>query len=308
MIGAGRRKEAGKMSDHDAPRIDELLRSAGASLRASRSACEVALAIAGRVAERCELRSSFVVGLNGAQGSGKTTLAFLIGLALGKFWGKKAVILSLDDFYLPKRARQDLARSVHPLCATRGVPGTHDCPLLLRVMSRLLAADDATKTVSPRFSKLADDRVGPAHWAVFEGRPDAVLLEGWCVGLPADKLPPWQSPINALEREADPNGAWWRWSVACLAESYTALWKMLDLLVVIELPNLDAVIASRLKQEHGLQPEGGEPVRRMNAAEVERFVQHFERYTRAMWGVMPSLADIVVRRDAEFRYALTPAA
>jgi D-glycerate 3-kinase len=296
------------MSDHDAHRIDELLRDAGASLRVNRSACEVALAIAGRVAERCQPRSSLVVGINGAQGSGKTTLASLIQRALGKFSGKKATILSLDDFYLPKSARQDLARTVHPLCATRGVPGTHDCPLLLQVMSRLLVADDASKTAIPRFSKLADDRVDPADWAVFEGRPDVILFEGWCVGLPADRLPPWRSPINALEREADPNGDWWRWSVACLAESYTAFWKMLDLLVVIELPDLEAVIASRLRQEKDLQPEQGGAVRRMNAAEVERFVQHFERYTRAMWDVMPSLADIVVRRDAEFQYVLEPAA
>lgn len=282
--------------------VDALLRSAGASLRVNRSACEVALAIARRAAERCQRRDPLVMGLNGAQGSGKTTLASLIGLALGMFSGKKTAILSLDDFYLPKSARRGLARSVHPLCATRGVPGTHDCRLLMQVMSRLLAADDVSKTAIPRFSKLADDRVDPADWAVFEGRPDVIVFEGWCVGLPADRLPLWQSPLNDLEREADPNGDWWRWSVACLAESYAALWKMLDLLVMIQLPDLDAVIASRLRQEESLQSERGGTIRRMNAAEIERFVQHFERYTRAMWDAMPQLADIVVRRDAEFHY------
>jgi D-glycerate 3-kinase len=296
------------MSDHDMHRVDELLRSAGATFRVNRSVCEVAIAIAGRLAEHRQLSHPLVVGLNGAQGSGKTTLASLIKLALDKFWGKKAAILSLDDFYLPKKARQALARSVHPLCATRGVPGTHDYRLLMQTMSRLLVADDAAKTALPCFSKLADDRVDPAQWAIFEGRPDVILLEGWCVGLPADKLPPWRSPINALEAEADPNGDWWRWSVACLAESYTALWGMLDLLVVIELPDLDTVIASRLRQEEDLKPERGGSVHRMSAAEVARFVQHFERYTRAMWDVMPSLADIVVRRDAEFQYVLEPAA
>lgn len=294
------------MSDHDAHMIDELFRNAGARLRVNRSACEVAIAIAGRAAEHRQIHYPVVVGLNGAQGSGKTTLASLIGLALDKFSGKKAAILSLDEFYLPKSARQDLARTVHPLCATRGVPGTHDCHLLLQVMSRLLVADGASKTVIPRFSKLADDRVDPADWAVFEGRPDVILFEGWCVGLPADRLPPWRSPLNELEREADPNGDWWRWGVACLAAGYTALWKLLDLLVVIQLPDLDAVIASRLRQEETLQPGQGGAVRRMNAAEVERFVQHFERYTRAMWDAMPSLADIVVRRDAQFHYVIEP--
>ena len=38
-------------------------------------------------------------------------------------------MLSLDDLYLPKAERLRLARDVHPLLATRGVPGTHDVAL-----------------------------------------------------------------------------------------------------------------------------------------------------------------------------------
>ena len=42
---------------------------------------------------------------------------------------ERAVTFSMDDLYLGRAARVDLARRIHPLLATRGVPGTHD-PML----------------------------------------------------------------------------------------------------------------------------------------------------------------------------------
>src|SRR5210317_1835774 len=71
-----------------------------------------------------------LLAVNGCQGSGKTTVCdYLRSLLMSEF-GRRVVSLSLDDFYLSRLERQDLARSVHPLLATRGVPGTHDMALL----------------------------------------------------------------------------------------------------------------------------------------------------------------------------------
>src|SRR4051794_14728731 len=66
-----------------------------------------------------------LLGLCGAQGSGKSTLAARLAARLGAR-GQRAAILSLDDLYLPRAERARLARDVHPLLATRGVPLTHD--------------------------------------------------------------------------------------------------------------------------------------------------------------------------------------
>jgi D-glycerate 3-kinase len=52
-------------------------------------------------------------------------------------YGVSAVVLSLDDFYLTKAARAALAESIHPLFATRGVPGTHDLTLLNETINAL---------------------------------------------------------------------------------------------------------------------------------------------------------------------------
>src|SRR5262249_32807486 len=89
------------------------------------------------------------VALAGPQGSGKATDARVLQLLLREA-GLKAVTLSLDDLYLPKAARVRLARDVHPLLATRGVPGTHDVALGVDVLHRLARTGE---TQLPRFDK-----------------------------------------------------------------------------------------------------------------------------------------------------------
>lgn len=51
--------------------------------------------------------------------------------------GLAAVALSLEDFYLTRQQRAEFARRVHPLVQTRGVPGTHDIALVLKVIEAL---------------------------------------------------------------------------------------------------------------------------------------------------------------------------
>ena len=75
------------------------------------------------------------MGLSGCQGSGKSTLVKAIAHVLEDVHHVNAVVLSLDDFYLTKAERELLARTVHPLFATRGVPGTHDLDLLRQTLS-----------------------------------------------------------------------------------------------------------------------------------------------------------------------------
>ena len=48
--------------------------------------------------------------------------------------GLRAAILSLDDIYLSGADRLQRANTIHPLLATRGVPGTHDVGLGLQLL------------------------------------------------------------------------------------------------------------------------------------------------------------------------------
>ncbi len=250
------------------------------------------------VAERIAgLSKPSLVGLNGAQGAGKSTLAKLIVADLDR-GGLRSVLLSLDDFYLTKAERERLAREVHPMCGTRGVPGTHDVALLETTLAAL--AGDG-ETALPRFDKLVDDRLPRHQWPTFAGRADVIVLEGWCVGLRSDDLPPWSSPINELEAECDSDGAWFAWSSAALERAYDPLWRRLDLLVSIEVPGWETVIESRLRQEQEAVAASGRAG--MDRAQITRFAQHYERYTRALWAAMPHQADILLRRNEKFGYS-----
>ena len=76
-------------------------------------------------------------GIQGSQGSGKSTCASFLKLILESEYGLKVVVSSIDDFYLTREERQHLANDVHPLFLTRGVPGTHDIQLYLMCLKPL---------------------------------------------------------------------------------------------------------------------------------------------------------------------------
>ncbi len=228
-----------------------------------------------------------LIAIAGAQGSGKSTLAAEAARALS------CATLSLDDVYLTRAERADLAARVHPLFAVRGPPGTHDLALLDRTVSRLRAARPGDRTPVPAFDKLADDRRPEADWPVFESRPRAVLLEGWCLGATAQEPAEFADPINKLERHLDPDG---RWRVAindALEGDYARLFATFDALLFLRAPDFDRVLDWRTEQEAGLT---GAPVSEGRRVALSRFVQHFERITRHMLsgGVA---ADVVVELD-----------
>ncbi len=280
------------------------------ALPANASSAMVVARIMRRILAHRSGEKPVVLGLSGAQGSGKSTLSALLELGMARIAGRRVAVLALDDFYLPRPDRQALARTIHPLCATRGVPGTHDIALLLATLNQLATACADTQSRWPRFDKLSDDRAPADQDMLCIGRPDLVVIEGWCVGLPANRLPTWAGPINALEAEADPDGLWQAWSRAQLAAHYTPLWARLDLLVGLRLPDIATVVASRLLQEQRMQAEQrdrhGMNEQGMNEAAVWRFVQHYERMTLTLWDALPELADLLFERTAGFDYRAVP--
>jgi D-glycerate 3-kinase len=144
-----------------------------------------------------------IVGIAGAQGSGKSTLAIAIKNRMDAEHVPTA-LLSIDDLYLTKAERVALARDVHPLLRTRGVPGTHDVSLGL---SLIAALDRGEAVALPRFDKGTDDRLPSARWDRAPAGTRLLLLEGWCVGARPQRADALNTPINALEREEDAGAA-----------------------------------------------------------------------------------------------------
>jgi D-glycerate 3-kinase len=234
-------------------------------------------------------RGPLVVGLTGPQGSGKSTLAAKAPERLAAA-GLRAAVLSLDDLYLPKADRQRLAADVHPLLATRGVPGTHDVALGLEVLDRLASAG---RTAVPSFDKGVDDRRPPSAWPIVDGPIDLVVFEGWCVGARPQPEAALAAPVNDLERSRDPDGVWRHYVNAALAGPYQALFGKIGFQALLQAPSFDVVLGWRLQQEHDLRARS--PGKGQTDAEIAVFIQHYERLTRWIAEEMPGRAEAAVQ-------------
>jgi D-glycerate 3-kinase len=231
-----------------------------------------------------------VVGLCGAQGSGKSTLAN----ALARRFSNRDIstaIVSIDDLYYTRRERDVLARQVHPLMRTRGVPGTHDIALGLTVFAGI---DAGVATPLPRFDKSTDDRMSPTDWHIASADTRLVIFEGWCVGARPQPISALVEPINDLERAEDAEGHWRRHVNAELAGSYQLLFDRIDLQVLLAAPDFQTVFVWRIEQERALRAQTGLG---MTNDAVIHFVRHYERLTRHILAEMPERADLLIQLD-----------
>ena len=253
-----------------------------------------------------------LVGINGAQGTGKSTLAHFLAEFLKASAGLNVFVLSLDDLYMTRSERRLLAERVHPLLATRGVPGTHDVALAMRLLDAM-AAEKAGETGemeilrSPRFRKELDDRVAEADWHSVNLPVDVVLFEGWCVSARPQPMEALESPVNAFESSADAEGIWRGFVNDALAGAYADLFARIDHTVLLRVPSFDCVLDWRREQEAKLRlscADSGsfEGQHFMSESELIEFIAHFERLTRWMLVDMPSFAEVLVdfNRDRSF--------
>nr|WP_129794463.1 kinase [Sphingosinicella sp. CPCC 101087] len=229
-----------------------------------------------------------LAGISGPQGSGKSTMAAFVAALLEKS-GLPTAVLSLDDLYLD---REDRPTALHPLFATRGVPGTHDVALGLDVIDRLFAGGGNI----PRFDKARDRRRPPAEWDNFPRSAGVVLLEGWCVGAGPEDETALAAPINRLEAEEDPAGIWRRQVNAFVAGPYRTLFDRIGFLVYLRAPSFDCVLRWRTLQERKLRALEGKRAG-MDDSELARFVSHYERLTRHLAATLPARADLLVHLD-----------
>lgn len=238
---------------------------------------------------------AFILGINGGQGTGKTTLSNFLAELLRDTHGLSVAELSIDDIYLTRAERRALAQRVHPLLQTRGAPGTHDVELGRTIIERLCTLRAGEIMALPKFDKSADDRQPPDKWLRVTGAVDLVIFEGWCVGSTPQPPEDLALPVNRLEADEDSDCTWRCYVNKQLASSYAALFSKLDALIFLRAPSFDAIYRWRLEQEHKLAASAAPGAAHvMSDAEVARFVQHYERITRHNLARLPALADVVL--------------
>ncbi|MDX1750103.1 MAG: HAD-IIB family hydrolase [Methylophaga sp.] len=239
-----------------------------------------------------------IIGIHGAQGSGKSTLAECLVQLLITQHHQTAIALSLDDFYLTHQQRIDLANTVHPLLATRGVPGTHDIELALTTLDKLLS--ERKDIAIPRFDKAHDDRFPIEQWPVLEVAPKFIILEGWCMGAYPQSDELLTLPVNALEQNDDPDAYWRRYVNQKLEQDYPALFQRIDSWIMLKAPNFDCVYNWRLEQEEKLQQTAVTVSNKiMSAEDISRFIQYYQRITQHCLENLPEQMDYVFELNME---------
>ncbi|PKM18095.1 MAG: kinase [Gammaproteobacteria bacterium HGW-Gammaproteobacteria-15] len=230
-----------------------------------------------------ELPHTVVIGISGAQGSGKSTLAAMLAQMFSAT-GCNAAAVSLDDYYLSKALRRQLAENVHPLLAQRGVPGTHNIAQALADARAVLAG---VPVALPWFDKALDE---PAA-ALPAQTLDILIVEGWCLGVPAQTDAELATPVNELEAKADADGRWRHYVNQQLAGPYAEYWRLLTPLIWLQAPDWDCVCRWRAQQERKLWQSRGKG---MTDAELARFMLPFQRLTQASWQLLPQQASYII--------------
>ena len=240
-----------------------------------------------------------IIGINGLQGTGKTTLSYFLKLILEKDFQKKVVSFSIDDFYLTHLARQKLAQTIHPLLGTRGVPGTHDYSLLSDVFEKLKKGE---RCLIPVFDKALDDRAPEEQWQQVGSSADIILFDGWCVGSTPQNQDELDRPVNSLEQRDDSNGVWRRYANDMLTNYQENIFNQLHMLIMLQPPGFESVFAWRKLQENKLRESSSVDRmanRIMDDSELQHFIQHYERISRHSLSTLPDIADVCIKINAQ---------
>lgn len=303
------RSQPSEITTQAAQRINDLIRHEALPPSYQANIETYLVPLASRVAAwQQALDRPLILGLNGAQGTGKSTVALFLQSLLNEAHDCPCARFSLDDIYLTRAEREGLAASIHPLLLTRGVPGTHDLLLGQQVIDGLLVDDPSHETPIPAFDKAIDDRLPKHEWPVFKGQAQVVLIEGWCLGAKPEHDPErLAKPVNKLEKYEDQDGLWRQYVNDQLWGPYAWFVDQIDRLIMLKAPSMESVVRWRTLQEQKLAQkvgnapeEGGKPARKvMGASDLARFIMHYERITRRCLAEMPARADVVLEIDQD---------
>lgn len=222
-----------------------------------------------------------LVGVAGAQGSGKSYQCRLLAMSNQPRFAH----FSLDDVYFTHAEREETARLdaenhnkyfpellpdpevLKEALATRGPPGTHDLALARGLIARLR---QGLPTPLPRFDKTTDDRAPESEWPIFSGAPEAILIDGWCLGANAPSAP--------LDENETRGFLQYRTNYA-LEHEYAAFFASFDAIVYLRAPSWEIVRRWRGEQEEQLR---GRPLTDAENAWLDRFLTYYEEVTRSM--------------------------
>ena len=243
-----------------------------------------------------------IVGIQGSQGSGKSTSAAFLKLLLESEFSLCVEICSIDDFYMSRNERQTLAQNIHPLLQTRGVPGTHHTDLIAQQFKRFKSRKTHTL---PQLDKSTDDPKPENEWLTTHDSADILIFEGWCVGLKPQTSEKLAIASNELEQSEDSNGEWRSYVNKKLAKEYAEIFSQLDELIVLQAPSFDCVYEWRQLQENkliaSLKTQQKSTDLTLGPEQIKRFIQHYQRLTEHGIDSLAEYANFILQLSNDHR-------
>ena len=246
--------------------------------------------------KKSEIKFPFFIGLTGGQGSGKSTLSKNLTERLNKN-GLTTLNLCLDNFYYSKKYREQFLSGIHPLAATRGVPGTHDIDSLYELLDKCSKHNFSTIGKLPKFDKLVDDLDPNKKWKVPRKFHQIIILEGWCVGVQPSFIS--EVPVTRWEKFNDPAGTWKSWSKNC-SHKYQKIWDFLDQIILLKQENFQQVITDKIEQEKKLRKKSS--LSKNERKKIEYFCGHFESWTQGIWSHFSKKCDVIIEKPSQEEY------
>ncbi len=234
--------------------------------------------------------------ISGSQGIGKTTIIKILKKNFYKYFNKRILALSLDDFYYDKNERDKISKLSHQLMKTRGVPGTHNVKEILDVIEKFKKKKYPIKI--PKFDKLKDIKLKKK---IITKKCDILILEGWCCGSPAIKKSYLYKNINNLEKNYDKFFTWRNYYNECLKKDYSKLFKKFDQLIFFKAPSFSCILKWRLKQENYMKKNAKNINLGMNKNEIRNFIIYYEKLTKWMIKILPHKANLNILVDRNQR-------
>lgn len=243
-----------------------------------------------------------IFGLNGPQGSGKTTATGEAVRILASDAGICGITVSIDDFYLTHAEQLHLAaaHTDNPFLQQRGYPGTHDIRLGTEVLHSLKSINkDKVPVAIPRYDKSSHegegDRLNKSDWPVVAPPLDFAILEGWCVGFTAVS----ESAVRDAHLA----------EVNTMLKNYRVWYDFLDAFIQLKAEDINDTVRWRIEAEQKMRAQGkpamsDERIR----AYIERFLPAYELYLPGL-GENPPVAKprlvIGIRTDRSVTSVLT---